>query len=243
MSEPASGRAELPSPTRLPRIDRALHPPRFFTWKLLAIVAAVIGVLGLTGGIWYYTSTASNRAAGLIVAAGGKVRYAHDNPATGIVVAVELTGPAVRDELLAELSPWTFYLPGVTSLDLSGASITAKALAALDGAAICTLRLDRTAITDAALSKLERLPQLESLSLQHTPVSDAGVATLARLPHLQMLYLAGSNVTPEGVAALADCQQLRYVQLDAGQVRRAVLDELKNQRPDLSISVRPRVRQ
>lgn len=243
MSEPVSGQSELPSPSRLPRIDRALHPPRFFTWKLLAIVAAVIGVLGLTGGIWYHASTAPQRAARVIVEAGGKVRYAHDNPATRIIVSVQLTGRAVRDELLAELSPWSYHLPYVTSLDLSGSSITDEALASLDGAAIRTLRLDQTAITDAGLARLEALPQLESLSLQFTPVSDAGLVTLARLPHLQMLYLAGSNVTPAGVATLADCQQLRYVQLDAGQARQAVLAELKAKRPDLSISVRPGIRQ
>jgi|GEM_PF-1582477 len=243
MSEPVSGHSELPSPSRLPRIDRALHPPRFFTWKLLAVVATVIGVLALVGALWYHASTAPQRAARRIQEAGGKVRYAQDNPATRVIVAVELTGTAVRDELITELSPWSYHLPDVTSLDLSGSSITNESLAALDGAAIRTLRLDRTAITDSGLARLEDLPQLESLSLQLTPVSDAGLATLARLPHLQMLYLAGSNVTSAGVASLADCQRLRYVQLDAGQARQAVLEELKSKRPELNISVRPRVRQ
>ena len=243
MTEPTSGPGGLPTSTRLPRLDRALHPPRLVTWRLLAIVAAVIAVLGLIGGTWYYASTAPQRAARVIIAAGGKVRYANDNPATRVIVAVELTGPAIRDEHLAALSPWSYHLPDVTSLDLSGSSITNDALAALDGAAIRTLRLDRTAITDAGLAQLVDLPELESLSLQHTPVTDAGLANLARLPRLQMLYLAGSSVTPAGLAGLATCQPLRYVQLDAAQADAAVLARLKTERPQLGISVRQRVRE
>jgi len=243
MTEPSSGRGELPSFTTSPRIDRALHPPPLITWRLLAIVAAVIAVLGLAAGIWYYVATAPQRAARLITEVGGKIRYADDNPATRVIVAVELTGPAIHDEQLAALSPWSFHLPDVTSLDLSGSSITDDALAALDGGGIRTLRLDRTAITDAGLAQLTDLPELESLSLQYTPVSDAGLANLARLSRLQMLYLAGSNVTPAGLKTLATFEALRYVQLDAAQASTAALEQLRAQRPQLGVSVRQRVRE
>lgn len=240
MFEPdPSGSPPLPSPVRPPRIDRALHPPRFFSWRMVAIVAGVLLLLGTIAGFWYQARTAPRRAAAIVIAAGGKVRYAHDNPATQTIVAVELTGPEVRDELLAALAPWSYHLPDVRSLDLRHAAITDNGLAALAGADIQTLRLDGTAVTDAGLSYLADLPNLESLSLQNTAVSDAGLKALVPLPRLQMLYLSGSQVSPAGLRNLADCHALQYVQVEARQADPAAIEQLKSQRPGLIVSTPP----
>lgn len=58
-------------------------------------------------------------------------------------------------------------------------------------------------ITDAAITLLTCLTNLEDLDLRDSAVTDAGVATLITLPTLRRLDLRGSAVTESGVARLA----------------------------------------
>jgi hypothetical protein len=68
----------------------------------------------------------------------------------------------------------------------------------------------QSAVTDAGLAFLGRLPQLRQLNLAGTKVTDAGLEHIRGLTQLEDLHLAGTQVTDEGVKklqqALPNCQ-------------------------------------
>jgi len=107
---------------------------------------------------------------------------------------------ALGDDALAELVP---VADQVTSLDLTGSSVTDAGLAQLEGCEhLEFLVLRDTRIGDAALETLAALPALERLNLVGTNVTDAGAARLAEAPKLRRVYVWSSKVTPAGVEAL-----------------------------------------
>jgi hypothetical protein len=57
-------------------------------------------------------------------------------------------------------------------------------------------------MTDLALSKLGRLPDLQSLDLTGVPIGDAGLEHLKNAKSLTTLNVPGTNVTAAGVAKL-----------------------------------------
>lgn len=66
------------------------------------------------------------------------------------------------------------------------------------------LYLNSTAVTDAGLKCINRLPLLSHIDLRNTAVTDAGLWHLRRLPSLESLDLLNTRVTPEGVARLKE---------------------------------------
>ena len=66
------------------------------------------------------------------------------------------------------------------------------------------LHLERTALTDAALTHLSALKELEYLNLYGTSVTDAGLDRLKPLARLRQLYLWQTKVTPEGAKAFGE---------------------------------------
>jgi hypothetical protein len=107
------------------------------------------------------------------------------------------------------------------------------------------------AVTDADLSRFDRLPELGVLILGGVPVTDAGVTNLGHLPKLSALYLGGpgfgdaglaeiavkypqleilhcgeSGVTNDGLGVLRNCPQLRSLSLYRSLVSDAAVDTL-----------------
>ena len=74
-----------------------------------------------------------------------------------------------------------------------------------------TLDLGDTRITDAGLVHLRGLTRLEELSLDHTQITDAGLANLKGLRNLRILWLEESRVTHDGIASLR--QSLPHAQI------------------------------
>jgi len=95
------------------------------------------------------------------------------------------------------------------------------------------LELDKTAITDADIAHLSRLPNLYFLSLSCTTVTDAGIAHLTRLPNIQYLQLSETAVTDEGLAHLNRLPNLNSLYLsktavtDTGLARLSGLTNLQ----------------
>ena len=64
------------------------------------------------------------------------------------------------------------------------------------------LHLEQTNVTDAGLKQLNRLTNLEYLNLYGTAITDAGLVELSNLKNLKTIYLWQTNVTDQGIATL-----------------------------------------
>lgn len=102
---------------------------------------------------------------------------------------VRLKSGATHGELSAWLSPQVVYSTGARGRRPPPRSTR--------------LHLRGGDITDAAMTLLSAVPDLEDLDLRDSAVTDAGVASLSKLPDLRRLDLRGSAVTDGGVARLA----------------------------------------
>lgn len=100
----------------------------------------------------------------------------------------------------------------LTSLIVANNPITDEGLAAIREAVpgLTKLGINRTAVTDGGLKRLEGWESLTSLNLSNTAVTDAGIEALRGVPQLKSLALNGSLVTAAGVAAFRaarpDCE-------------------------------------
>lgn len=122
----------------------------------------------------------------------------------------ELQLPTARDHAADDLTPIRVWLGGRTFGD--------RELIALRGiAAIESVQMEATRLTDAALPILTEFARLRQLDLARSPITDAGVATLNKLAPLKHLDLSYTDVTPVGVARLAPLPALETVVLDPSQ--------------------------
>ncbi|HEX7379673.1 MAG TPA: hypothetical protein VF278_21295 [Pirellulales bacterium] len=122
----------------------------------------------------------------------------------------ELQLPTARDRAPDDVPPIRVWLGGRTFGD--------RELIALRGiAAIESVQMEATRLTDAALPILTELARLRQLDLARSPITDAGVATLNKLSRLRHLDLSYTDVTPLGVARLAPLPALETVVLDPSQ--------------------------
>jgi hypothetical protein len=75
------------------------------------------------------------------------------------------------------------------------------------------LTLSRSAITDAGLHSLERLPKLKILRLDHTAITDGGISHLVGLRHLEELDLSNTGVTDAGMGSIGSLTSLKSLSL------------------------------
>jgi hypothetical protein len=106
------------------------------------------------------------------------------------------------------------------------------------------LDLSNTAVTDAGLAALSRLPSLEKLSLGGTSVTDAGVKEVVQIERLRELELVSTNITDAGLKDLARLKGLRKLIVGGdSDVTRAAGADLKRALPGLSLQFAIVVRQ
>jgi uncharacterized membrane protein len=104
-------------------------------------------------------------------------------------------------------------------LDLAGTKVTDAGLTAIQQMPnLQELRLERTAVTDAGLKNLTKLRKLDYLNLYGTPVTDAGLDTLKGLPALRHLYLWRTKIDT------ASAQKFAVAKTDQTKI-----DRLQNQ--------------
>ena len=101
---------------------------------------------------------------------------------------------------------------------------------------IIWLKLGDTKITDAALSEIAKLKNLNKLHLEYTAVTDAGLKNLQRLPYLEYLNLVGTKVTDAGLQSLANLKAMKDVFVWKSGVTEAGIAQLRKARPDLNIA-------
>lgn len=117
-------------------------------------------------------------------------------------VNASVRGTNFGDPDLARLAALGF---NIRCLDLGGTSVTDAGLSNLVFMPnLNRLHLERTAISDAALEKVALLENIEYLNLYATGVSDLGLQSLEGLPSLRQLYLWQTKVSTNGAQALAE---------------------------------------
>lgn len=100
---------------------------------------------------------------------------------------------------------------------------------------IVWLKLGGTQVTDAALTELSKLKNLNKLHLENTTVGDVGMKALKELPYLEYLNLVGTRVTDAGIQNLATLKGLKSVYVWKSAVTEAGVAQLRKARPDLNI--------
>jgi Planctomycete cytochrome C/Leucine Rich repeat len=133
-------------------------------------------------------------------------------------------------------------VPGERELEytaaVAGKAFGDKELAKLSavGRDLVWIDLSRTAITDAGLTALATMPNLEHLDLRETAVGDAGVAALAPLGNLRTLGLYGTAVTDEGVPSIQRLAGVTRLYLGGTRVTDRGIAALRTARKDLRIA-------
>jgi mono/diheme cytochrome c family protein/uncharacterized membrane protein len=136
-----------------------------------------------------------------------------------------LVMPVAREQNLVEVS----------AINAPAFSDKQVALLAPLSAQLVWLKLSDTQVTDASLSSIAKLKNLNKLHLEGTSVGDAGLKQLTALPYLEYLNLVGTRVTDAGLMHLAGLKSLKNVYVWKSAVTDSGITQLRKVRPDLSI--------
>jgi hypothetical protein len=219
------------------RARRLLRRRRAWFW-VFWLTATLILLLAAGGGLAVLAyRNAEPRGVQLVKMLGGRVRWTNDRPKNGHVVGITLSVSTLRDDDLAQLTPWWWTFPELKDLDLSGAGITDAGLAHLRGAELRSLTLDGTQVSGDGLRHVAVISDLRSLSLNNTQAGDDGLEHIARLPQLGALYLRGTPITDSGLQHLEGLISLRYLQLGGNRgITDAGVNRLTAALPELRVS-------
>jgi hypothetical protein len=135
---------------------------------------------------------------------------------------VDLAGTPVDDASAAAL----LGAPHLRVVRLDGTPITDAALAGAPGPALVELYLSFTAVGDAGLAFVDRVPHLTALGAGHTQIGDAAIERIARLGELHTLVLSNARVSPEAFVQLGGLSVLERLYLDQTHAGDAVLAAL-----------------
>lgn len=100
---------------------------------------------------------------------------------------------------------------------------------------VAHLDLGRTAITDAALATLGKLPRLARLDLRQTKITDKGLESLTGLKNLQVLNVYGTQITDAGLATLGKMKSLKQVFVWQSKATEAGAKKLQAELPGASV--------
>ncbi|MFD2572485.1 c-type cytochrome domain-containing protein [Spirosoma soli] len=100
---------------------------------------------------------------------------------------------------------------------------------------IVWLKLGNTEVSDAALSQIAKLKNLQKLHLEQTKVTNAGLKQLKGLQHLEYLNLYGTAVTDAGLAELVSLKNLKTLYLWQTKTTEQGVVSLKEALPKLEV--------
>ena len=124
----------------------------------------------------------------------------------------------------------------VIAVSLENTKATDAALTNLEGLIeLENLDLERTEVGDAGLTHLRGLARLESLNLRNTRVTDAGLVRLKTLTRIRLLYLDQTKVTDVGLVHLNGLTKLQELDLRQINVTDAGMEELEKAFPNCKI--------
>lgn len=130
-------------------------------------------------------------------------------------LALYFRGTKLSDDQMSYLCG----LAALESLDLADTSITDTGLARLSGLdKLQDLYLDGTRVTDAGLQHLQQFATLKRLSLNGTSITGAGLAQLKGLQKLKILALTNTRITDADLRQLQPIEGLEHLDLTATQI-------------------------
>jgi hypothetical protein len=89
------------------------------------------------------------------------------------------------------------------------------------------LNLESTAVTDASMETIAKMPRLSELDLSHCKITDAGLAGLRGHRTLKTLWLTGTQVTDESIELLKGLRALEFVQVDQTSITAEAMQRLR----------------
>jgi hypothetical protein len=168
-----------------------------FSIRSLLVLTVAVAIACSWLAVEMRNAKEQNEAVEAIENAGGLIGY-DDGVFGDPLGGPEPPGPAWLRSLLGK-----DFSASLVNVSLAYSRATDAAMTRLKGLSqLQSLDLDGTQVTDAALEHLKGLTQLQSLGLGGTQVTDAGLEHLKGLTQLQSLGLGGTKVTDAGVKKL-----------------------------------------
>ncbi len=165
-----------------------------------ALLRAEVG-LGASGPVEATEKAVADPAVVESLSAAGFLARQVSQSDAGLMVSVNSVGSRLDDSQLAALRS---VAASIVSLDLQSTGLDDASLAGFDEfKSLTNLRLSNNELTDAGVTALGGLQNLEVLNLYgNAAVSDASLDVLAGLGKLRAVYLWETGVTPDGIAKL-----------------------------------------
>ncbi len=99
------------------------------------------------------------------------------------------------------------------------------------------VNLGATAITDAGVTNLVKMPRLKKLWLNGTGITDAGLGAIGGLNELEYLNLYGTQITDEGLKKLSGLKKLKKLYLWQTKVTSGAVEEFKKSVKDCDVNM------
>lgn len=100
---------------------------------------------------------------------------------------------------------------------------------------VIKINVSRTSISNADLSKLAKLTELQSLNLSNTDIDDSGLLALTDLKKLTYLNLNGTKVTDSGINLLSKIENLEKLYIWNTFATAATAKKLEDKSPHLEV--------
>lgn len=149
------------------------------------------------------------KALGLDITFLGSYGYDHHTVCENFV-SLRLTDNELLTAHGEQIRALLLTLPKV-GLDLRESTLTDADLEIFRGVKLCVANISQTAITDAGLAILIENDDLVFLDADRSAISDASILALKRLPHLRFLFFQGTRITNEGAGQLHNKSSLILV--------------------------------
>jgi hypothetical protein len=162
---------------------------------------------------------------------GAKVQLNDDGDVTGLHFPAESTA---TDADLARLTS----LPGLDRVETLGVYVqrfsgdSLKCILSLRLPNITTLNLSGSSVTDTSLALVKNMTTLRNLHVRRTQISDDGLAHVKELPNLEYLDVSSTKVTDAGLKHLSGLYRLRTLGVVKCRVTKAGIEEFKEALPD-----------
>lgn len=119
------------------------------------------------------------------------------------------------------------------SFSVHGLNWTAQMTLLVDENPVTQMQLVGNGWNDEQVEKLVLFQGIQGLSVINGPITDAVISTLKRLPNLERLYLEGTELTEDGFAMVGALERLEVLGIPGAS--KEVVERIKAASPDLVV--------